>query len=229
MKIAIVEDGESQAEFGKGLLESMGHAVEVFLDGRSLMACPRKREFDLYLLDFELPDTRGDKILAWIRSSIGWRPLVMFLTASHEEEIVVSMLERGADDYMVKPIRFREMIARINVLYRRCPHLHVCRQIALGSLVLDLEARSISLSGNPVGVTPREFDLAVFFASHIGRAISREELLQHVWKISPDIDTRTIDTHVGRLRKKLRLVEGSGLWLHSVYGRGYRLDCVTTR
>lgn len=228
MKVAIVEDGRSQAEFGKALLESMGHGVEVFLDGKSFMACPRRREFDLYLLDIELPDTSGDRILAWIRSEIGWRPLVMFLTASSEEETVVRMLQLGADDYMIKPIRFKEMISRVEVLYRRSPHLHVCQQIALGALVLDLEARTITCAGNPIEVTQREFDLAVFFASNIGRVLSREDLLQRVWKTSPDIDTRTIDTHVSRLRKKLGLFEGSGLWLQSIYGKGYRLDCVTT-
>lgn len=228
MKIAIVEDGRSQAEFGKALLEGRGHVVEIFLDGSSFMSSPRRRDFDLYLLDYELPDTSGDKILAWIRSEMGWGPLVMFVTASSREETVVSMLELGADDYMVKPIRFNEMIARVDVLYRRSPHFQVCQRISLGRLQLDLESRSITRGDESIEVTQREFDLALFFASNIGRVVEREELLQHVWKTSPDIDTRTIDTHVSRLRKKLGLVAGSGLWLEPVYGRGYRLNCVTT-
>jgi DNA-binding response OmpR family regulator len=150
---------------------------------------------------------------------------VIFCTARVSEESAVDILRLGADDYLPKPIRYMEFMARVEALLRRRrPATPVA--LCFGSLELDLAGRRIKLSGVEVDLTQREFDLAAVFFRSIGRVMSREELLSLVWAQETGVDSRTVDTHASRLRKKLGLGGESGLMLSSVYGQGYRLDTV---
>ncbi|MBP5987748.1 MAG: response regulator transcription factor [Azonexus sp.] len=224
MIFAVVEDSRSQAEVLKALLKSEGHQVEVFADGASCLEALKTRSFDFFVIDWNLPDMGGDAVLRQVRDQFGWDVPVVFCTARTDEEAASDILRMGADDYIPKPVRYMEFMARIHALLRRRKPRPSMLQF--GSIEIDLEGRRIRLGGADVDLTQREFELAVILLRNVGRVLSREELLAGVWARDTDVDTRTVDTHASRLRKKLGLAGESGLMLSSVYGQGYRLDTV---
>lgn len=226
MNFAVIEDSRSQAEVLKALLKSEGYQVEVFADGQSFLDVLATRSFDFYVVDWVLPDIGGDVLVGKIRERYGWDVPIVVCTARTEEEHASDILRLGADDYVPKPVRYMEFLARVDALLRRRraknPDL-----VRIGSIELDAEGRRVRLAGQEVDLTQREFDLAAVFLKNIGRVLPREELLAAVWAREADVDTRTVDTHASRLRKKLGLSGESGLMLTSVYGQGYRLDTVS--
>ncbi|MDD2664608.1 MAG: response regulator transcription factor [Dechloromonas sp.] len=225
MIFAVVEDSRSQAEVLKALLKSEGHQVEVFLEGGDCLEAMKTQTFDFFIIDWTLPDMGGDEVLKHVREKCGWDVPVVFCTARTEEEAAADILRLGADDFIPKPIRYMEFLARIQALLRR---LQGGRPSSMrhGNIEVDLKGRRIRVGGNDIDLTQREFDLAVIFLRNVGRVLSREELLSSVWARDSEVDTRTVDTHASRLRKKLGLGGESGLMLTSVYGQGYRLDTV---
>ncbi len=225
MIFAVVEDSRSQAEVLKALLKSEGHQVEVFLEGGDCLEAMKTQSFDFFIIDWTLPDMGGDEVLKHVREKCGWDVPVVFCTARTEEEAAADILRLGADDFIPKPIRYMEFLARIQALLRR---LQGGRPSSMrhGNIEVDLKGRRIRVGGNDIDLTQREFDLAVIFLRNVGRVLSREELLSSVWARDSEVDTRTVDTHASRLRKKLGLGGESGLMLTSVYGQGYRLDTV---
>lgn len=226
MIFAVVEDSRSQAEVLKALLKSEGHQVEVFADGNSCVEALQSRQFDFFIIDWTLPDMGGDEVLRRVRERFGWEVPVVFCTARTTEEDAADILRLGADDYIPKPIRYMEFMARIHTLLRRrSPRPSL---LQFGNIEVDLEGRRIRQAGADVELTQREFELAVILLRNVGRVLSREELLAGVWARDTGVDTRTVDTHASRLRKKLGLAGESGLMLSSVYGQGYRLDTVQT-
>ena len=225
MNFAVVEDSRSQAEVLKALLKSEGHQVEVFAEGRACLEALKTRSFDFFVIDWTLPDIGGDEVLKHIREQCGWEVPVVFCTARTEEESAADILRLGADDYIPKPIRYMEFMARVQALLRRRKAV-APGPLRVGNIEVDLEGRRIRLAGTEVDLTQREFDLAVVFLRNVGRVLPREELLASVWVREAEVDTRTVDTHTSRLRKKLGLAGESGLMLTSVYGQGYRLDTV---
>lgn len=225
MNLAVVEDSRSQAEVLKALLKSEGHQVEVFPEGQACIDALKTRSFDFFVIDWNLPDMGGDEVLKYIREHCGWDVPIVFCTARTEEESAADILSLGADDYIPKPIRYMEFMARIQSLLRRRQNVRPST-LRFGGIEVDLEGRRARLGGVDVELTQREFDLAVIFLRNIGRVLPREELLSSVWVRDSEVDTRTVDTHASRLRKKLGLAGESGLMLTSVYGQGYRLDTV---
>lgn len=224
MNFAVVEDSRSQAEVLKALLKSEGHQVEIFANGGSCIEALKTRSFDFFVIDWTLPDIGGDEVLRHVREKCGWEVPVIFCTGRTDEEAASDILRLGADDYIPKPIRYMEFMARIHVLLRRRQGRPA--SVQFGSIEIDMEGRRIRLDGVDVELTQREFELAVILLHNIGRVLSRDELLTSVWARDAGVDTRTVDTHASRLRKKLGLAGESGLMLSSVYGQGYRLDTV---
>lgn len=224
MIFAVVEDSRSQSEVLKALLKGEGHQVEVFADGNSCIEALKTRAFDFFVIDWSLPDIGGDEVLRQVREKCGWDVPVVFCTGRTDEEAASDILRLGADDYIPKPIRYMEFMARIHALLRR--RQQRASTIQFGNIEIDLEGRRIRLAGIDVDLTQREFELAVILLHNVGRVLSRDELLTSVWARDAGVDTRTVDTHASRLRKKLGLSGESGLMLSSVYGQGYRLDTV---
>lgn len=224
MIFAVVEDSRSQAEVLKALLKSEGYLVEVFSDGASCIEALKTRNFDFFVIDWTLPDIGGDEVLRHVREKCGWDVPVIFCTGRTGEEDASDILRLGADDYIPKPIRYMEFMARVHALLRRRQPRPAVLQF--GSIEIDLEGRRIKLAGLDVDLTQREYELALILLRNIGRVLSRDELLTSVWVRDAGVDTRTVDTHASRLRKKLGLAGESGLMLSSVYGQGYRLDTV---
>lgn len=225
MKFAVVEDSRSQAAVLEALLRSEGYEVDVFADGRSCLNAVQTSTYDFFIIDWTLPDMGGDEVLKYIREHCGWDVPIMFCTARAEEESAADILRMGADDFVPKPIRYMEFMARVAGLLRRRPS-HSNGRVLVGKVEIDLQGRRIRLDGSDVELTQREFDLATLLLQNVGRVFSREELFKSISSRELLVDTRTIDTHLSRLRRKLSLDGEMGLVLSSVYGKGYRLDSI---
>jgi DNA-binding response OmpR family regulator len=225
MKVVALEDRPEDATLLRLHLEAAGVQSVFYDSGRALMENIRAERPDLLLLDWELPDIPGDRILRWVREHIGWQLPIIFVTGRDASEDIVNMLEAGADDYMVKPVNFSEMLARITALVRRTAGIDFTAQLLREEpYLIDMGNRVISLHGEPIALTPKEFDLAVYLFRNLGALVSREKLLLKIWGYGREINTRTIDIHVSRIRKKLRLTEDRGWSLTSIYYKGYRLQ-----
>lgn len=208
-------------------LENEGHECHLFSQGKHLIRSLGRDTFDLIILDWMLPDIEGIQVLRWIREHLDWHVPVLFVTARDAEADVVDALECGADDYMAKPIKHREMLARIKAITRRTQaQPEDGGTLQLGPYGLNLTTRTVSLRGMPVELTQKEFELVLFLFRSAGRVLSRGHILEGVWGCSPDLNTRTVDTHISRIRNKLGLKGEHGWQLKAVYQHGYRLERV---
>lgn len=226
MRVAILEDDPDQAEIASLWLSEAGCRVVCFADARGFLRAVRRDSFDLYLLDWVLPDLSGIEALEKLRGEFGDNTPVIVATIKDAEDDVVRALESGADDYIVKPMRRNELVARVNAILRR-----VVGQTAGASALdvapyrINIEKRQIFLREDEITLTNREFALAVFLFRNAGKMISRDHILEEIWGIeSKDLSTRTVDTHVSRLRKKLALIADNGWKLASIYQLGYRIE-----
>jgi len=225
MDIALLEDNPSDARLIQNYLQSSGHTCTVFETGQSLINILADSRYSLLVIDWELPDIFGDEILRWVRSNIGDNIPVIFVTGRDATEDIVAMLEAGADDYMTKPVKLKELLARITALVRRSKlNVKIKNTITIEPFTLDFHHRRITKSGREMNLTPKEFELAGYLLRNIGDLLSRNQLLEDIWGYGPEIHTRTIDIHISRIRKKLSLTEENGWKLTSIYHKGYRLE-----
>ena len=225
MRIALLEDDKSQSDLYKTWLEDAGHMCSTFAAGKAFIKHIGRESYDLIILDWGIPDITGHEVLVWIRSHIQTPVPVMFVTARDEEQDIVSALENGADDYLVKPVRKMELLARINALERRAKQEFVLKeQLEFDPFTIDVKTRKISRGNKIFDLTIKEFDLSLFLFKHLGQLLSRGHILESIWGRSPELNTRTVDTHMSRIRNKLELSQESGFKLSSVYFYGYRLE-----
>ena len=225
MHVGVLEDDVDQQALIKLWLESSQHSSTVFGTVAQMLEGIKREHFDALLLDWMLPDGSGAEVLQWVRQNMGWEIAVVVLTARDDEATVVQALQSGADDFVVKPPKQAELLARLSAAARRAGPggLPVLR---LGAYEVDVPRHTLSMDGAPVTLTQKEFDLAVYLFQSPAKLLSRDHLLNKVWGINADVDTRTVDTHVSRLRRKLALDGSRGWKMSSVYGYGYRLDRV---
>jgi DNA-binding response OmpR family regulator len=225
MHIAILEDDSDQCALLQLWVGNGQHSSRAFSTTAHFIDGIKRERFDLLLIDWMLPDGTGADVLRWVRQNLGWQIPVVVVTARDDETTVVSALNAGADDYLVKPAKPMELLARLEAVARRVKPggLPVLR---LGSFELDVQRHHLSHDGNPVKLTQKEFELSVYLFQNPGKLLSRDHLLNKIWGLNTDVDSRTVDTHVSRLRKKL-ILDGSRGWkLTPVYGYGYRFDRV---
>lgn len=225
MHIAVLEDDPLQSEHLCVWLSSAGHTSDIFATGLEFKTGIVKKDYDLCMIDWGLPDINGDEILVWLRNELHSDVPVIFVTGRGQEEDIARVLQLGADDYMVKPISPVEMLARITAIARRSGiGKENPKVISMNNISIDLERRSVMVNKVLCDLTPKEFDLAAHLLQNLGLIMSRDQLLETVWKITGQIDSRTVDTHISRLRKKLGLEPSKGWNLSVVYQYGYRLD-----
>ena len=228
MKIAFLEDDPIQQKLICSWLEEAGHDCHRFDECTAFLeSLDEQNPYDLMLLDWELPDRSGIDLLRWLRSQelAELQFPVMFLTCRDHEDDIVTALRTGADDYLVKPARQKELLARIEALSRRTVrNLGKPARYSVGPFELDPHSRQLHKHGQPLTLTQKEFSLAQYLLSNLGQLVTRQELLEKVWQQSASLNTRTVDTHISRLRRKLELVPEQGWHLTAVYQYGYRLD-----
>ena len=226
MRVAILEDDPDQADLASLWLQEAGCSVFAFADAQTFLQAIRRESFDLYLLDWVLPDISGGEALEKLRGEYEDRTPVILATIKDEERNVVRALEAGADDYIVKPIRRNELVARVNAILRRTAGQPARENIfEAAPYEMDLDRHIFRLRGEEIELTNREFALAVFLCRNAGKIMSRGHLLEEIWGIgNENVSTRTVDTHVSRLRKKLALNEDNGWKLSSIYQHGYRIE-----
>lgn len=223
--VGCVEDDPDQAELLRLWLEHAGYGCAVFRTVNEFRRRLGNEAVDLVLLDRSLPDATGLEVLAWIRHSPNAGLPVIFLTASGEESDIVEGLAAGADDYVVKPPKQGELLARVAaVLRRRGGEADGAETLELPPYRIDPQRRQVSINGEPVELTQREYELACYLFRRQGRIVSRDALLENVWNLAGGVSTRTVDTHISRLRKKLGLSGENGWRLTAVYQHGYRIE-----
>jgi DNA-binding response OmpR family regulator len=225
MRIALLEDDPSQSDLVRFWLAGAGHVCHSFDRSREFMRTLARDSFDILVFDWELPDVNGDEVLAWVRANGHDTVPVLFTTARDTEEDIVAALKAGADDYLVKPLRKHELLARIDALVRRAGLVAAPGSVLkVAEFTIDVDRRVITRNDAPIDLTQKDFDLATFLFRNIGNLVSRGHILESVWGRSPDLNTRTVDTHVSRLRTKLGLLPENGWRLSAIYQHGYRLE-----
>lgn len=226
LRIAILEDDPDQLALLRRWLAHDGHDVHGFLSGRELMMQAARESFDLFLLDWQVPDVPGIEVLKWLRGRVSREVPVLFVTVRDSEQDIVFALEAGADDYVVKPPRRAELVARVHALLRRAYPRAEEPLLSFPPFEIDLRRGEIRRDGRPIALTPKEFELAATLFRNIGRLLSRGHLQEAVWGRSGELQTRTVDTHISQLRKKLDLRPENGYRVVPVYNYGYRLEKV---
>ena len=228
--IALLEDDVAQAAWLEQTLTHAGHACRVFTEGSTLLSALRAREsFSLLLLDWELPGINGMEVLRWVRANCNECLPVIFVTHRTLESDLIEGLNAGADDYVSKPFRSGELLARIGAQLRRHkPPVSPETNFTLGDFSVDMTARQIRLQDETITLTPKEFDLAALFLRHPWRLFSRDDLSALIWNREVPSASRTLDTHLSNIRKKLRFGPTTGTLLCASYALGYRLELLNS-
>jgi len=224
VRIAILEDDPDQLALLRRWISDDGHDVHGWLSGREAMKQAGRESFDLFMLDWQVPDVSGAEVLKWLRANVSKTVPVLFVTVRDSEQDIVFALENGADDYMVKPVRRQELIARVRALLRRAYPVEEQKQLSFPPFEIDIQRSEVRKNGSKIDLTPKEFELTVTLFRNMGRLLSRGHLQETVWGRSADLATRTVDTHVSQVRKKLDLKPESGYRVVPVYNYGYRLE-----
>jgi DNA-binding response OmpR family regulator len=227
-RILIVEDHRDLALGLRRSLESAGYTADVAQDGAAGLAAVRAQRPDLVVLDLMLPLMDGFEVLRRMRAEGDETP-VLVLTAKGEEADKVQGFRLGADNYAVKPIGVLELLARVEALLRRTQRSAQPRAWTFGDVTVDPVTRSVRLSGEPVELSPKEFDLLHHLLKAGGAVVRRDDLLCDVWGYKRPVPTRTIDAHMALLRAKLEADPSRPVYLLTVRKSGYRLDTAGCR
>jgi len=221
MKLLVVEDEEKTAAYLRKGLSENGFVVDVASDGEEGLHLAREAKYDLILLDVMLPRRDGWSVLQELRRS-GKHTPVLFLTARDSVMDKVKGLEAGADDYLVKPFAFSELLARIHSLLRRSP-MRQPESLRVADLEINPMRHKASRAGKRLDLTPKEFALLCLLARSPGTVISRTTISEQVWDINFDTDTNVVEVHIRRLRSKVDDPFTKAL-IHTVRGVGYVLE-----
>ena len=222
--VLLVEDDAALAELLTWHLERAGHSVEQTADGAEALLLAAERAPDIVLLDWMIGDISGLEVCRRLRRAADTAnvPIIM-LTARGEEEDRIRGLQTGADDYVTKPFSPRELIARVAAVLRRMRPALAGERLAYSGLEMDVGDHKVRRGGTPLALGPTEFRLLRHFLEHPGRVFSRERLLDAVWGRDSEIELRTVDVHIRRLRKAINL-EGHPDLIRTVRSAGYALD-----
>ena len=221
MKILVIEDEPKAASYLQQGLSEAGYVVDVARDGDSGLSAARSNDYALLVCDLMLPQRDGFSVVAELRRAGRTIPILL-VTAREEIDARVRGLDSGADDYLIKPFAFAELLARVRALLRRTPS-RAPDIFRLANLVCDPRTRRVERGGRRVDLSPKEFSLLQFFLEHAGEVVSRSLIASHVWDMNFDSDTNVIDVQVRRLRAKIDLA-GEAALIHTVRGVGYVLE-----
>jgi DNA-binding response OmpR family regulator len=221
MRILIAEDDEALARFVRQGLEGEHHAVDVVADGEQARVAAADNDYDVVILDLNLPKLDGVNVLRQVRLKKPSLP-VLVLTQRTRVEDRVQCLDLGADDYLGKPFSFSELSARIRALVRRS-HLPSESVLAVADLKLDRVERRVERAGRRIDLTTREFSLLEYLMRNSGRKVTRSMIIEHVWNLTFDTTTNVVDVYINYLRRKVDDGHPAKL-IHTVRGVGYELS-----
>jgi two-component system response regulator RegX3 len=225
LRVALLEDDPDQGRLLKEWLLEGGHRCDHYATSKEFVQHIKRDSYDLLILDWLVPDMSGLDVLKWVRQTADSKVPVIFVTKREREEDIVQALENGADDYMTKPVKHRELLARMTALERRLSEIDDTQNvIEVAPFRIDRVNRTVEAGDKKVELTQKECDLTVFLFKNVGRVLSRGHILESVWGRNPDINTRTVDTHISRIRSKLGIAPEIGWRLSSIYQHGYRLE-----
>lgn len=227
MNIGLLEDDPQQAELVCSWLASAGHSVVHKANGADFIKACKHEPFDMVILDWELPDQTGIDVLITLRQLDKNNRPVLFATQRDSEEDVVTALTAGADDYLVKPLRQAELMARLEAMRRRAGIEAPSDIINLGPIEIDTRSRTITVNKKAVKVTQKDYEVAVHLLRNIGKVLSREYLLKSIWGVDAALNTRTVDMHVSRIRRSLKINPDMGYCIKTIFQHGYRLEKIT--
>lgn len=226
MKIAVLDDDQVQLQAISQVVENAGYRPTVFSRGQALISALRRDTYDLLIVDWNLPDRSGLEILQWARANLIPPPPMLLVTSRADDEDIVAGLNAGADDYLVKPLSPVVLEARIRALMRRA-YDHTNNQSdqeTIDNVVFNASTTTVVRDGTAITMTPKEFALARLLFRNLHRALSRTYLLETIWGNDPDLNSRSLDMHISRVRSKLSLRPQQGYRLTPVYSYGYRLE-----
>lgn len=225
--ILIVEDERDIAELVRLHLEDLNAETTICHDGVSALALVEQKKFDLLILDLNLPGLDGLAVCRRLRQNAQYVPVLMLTARSGDADRILG-LEIGADDYLVKPFNVLELVARVKALFRRIAALNggnaESSHLSFGSLQIDVAGRRVTIDGNEVNLTVKEYELLYHFCSHPGRVYSREQLLQLVWGTSHRGYEHTVNSHINRLRSKIESDSTNPRYILTVWGVGYKFS-----
>jgi two-component system response regulator ResD len=221
--VLVVDDEPTIAEVVARYLERAGYETRTAADGPSAVAAALAKRPDLIVLDIMLPGFDGLEVMRRLHEDLEGRVAVVLLTAKGEEGDRVVGLQRGADDYVVKPFSPAELVARVDAVLRRTTGGEEADEpLRFGQLEIDPAARTVVVGGREAELTQREFELLLFLARHPGQVFSRDQLMDRVWQFHFYTDTTTVTVHIRRLRSKVESDPAKPEWIQTVWGVGYR-------
>jgi two-component system response regulator MtrA len=230
VNILVVEDDPDIGGVLESFCAQLGYKSTLLTSGQEAIEHFRDERPSLMLLDLMLSGISGFEVCRTVRSFDPLTPIIIISARGDTADLVVA-LDRGADDYLIKPFKLRELEARMATQLRRADLIKrhgvgtiINQPLHFGDLMIDSAEHRVTLNGDSVGLSPLEYRLLEYFASHAGQVISRERLLQDVWRYVGEVETRTVDTHVGRLRKKIEADVKQPQHIVSVPGFGYRFE-----
>ncbi|MDM0007727.1 response regulator transcription factor [Variovorax sp. J22G73] len=226
MRIAVLDDSPDQLALIRKAMVGLGHECHLYKEGRTLLHALRRQTFDFLILDWGLPDMSGPMLVKKLRVDLKNRLPVLLVTDFYDESDMVAALNAGADDFMAKPLRSGELEARVNALLRRTYPARHEAELVFGPYHFFPPSRVLKVRGKAVELKNREYELALFLFQNIGRLLSRAHLHEAVWGQGVEVLSRSLDTHISRLRTKLDLRPDNGFLLLAIYGLGYRLEAI---
>ncbi|WFL77066.1 response regulator transcription factor [Altererythrobacter arenosus] len=224
MRVAIADDEQEILDQVSTVVKAAGHTVDCFRNGIDLQNALKRETYDVVLLDWNMPGYTGLEIVTWADETLSVRPPFILLTSRREKGEVVRGLEAGASDYIVKPESEDVIRARIEAAGRKTKTDMKERHLTFGAYEFDQKESVVSKDGQAIALTAKEYQLALLFFQNIDRPLSRGYLFSRVWGGNANLETRTIDMHVSRLRSKLELKPHNGFVIRTVFGFGYRMD-----
>ena len=227
-KVLVVEDEWDIAQLLQLHLNDAGFDVSLAADGHEGMRMAFEGQWDLVILDIRLPGPDGLSICRALRRDLAYVPILMLTSKSSELDRVLG-LDLGADDYVIKPFSVSELMARVKAIFRRVDSLEKRlpghdAPLIIGPLSIDTNGREVTLSGDEISLTAREYDLLLHFARHPGHVYSRAQLLDQVWGYGHEGYEHTVNSHINRLRSKIELNPAQPQLIITVWGVGYKLD-----
>lgn len=225
MRIAIADDETDVVNYLKAIVEELGHTSVTFSDGNALSQSLVRETYDLVILDWSMPKKDGLETLKWMSTALQDRPAVIMMTNRTAKKDITDALNAGADDYITKPEDRGVIAARINAMLRRNAGSGAFdTKATYGKYDFDRIEQTVTFDGRTVMMTAKEFELADLFFRNRDRTLSRNYIMETIWRTTAALATRTLDMHISRVRSKLDLKPENGFRIFTVFGYGYRLE-----